>query len=728
MKKTLSVLWISILISNCTTSKKSFSPPPLFPEEIVTDNYFGKEVKDPYRNLENLEDSSVIKWLKDQEKYAKNLLHEIPGRLKLKENIYALDKKRDTAAWNLRIKSNNLYFYLKSVPEKDNDKLYYRSGYESKEIFLFDVTSYKKEYSINYISPNYDGSKVVISMAKGGAEIGEMIILDVASKTLHKEVITNCWPSELGGVSWFQDNKSFIYTHIPDVDKNSNGYTQNTASVLYTIGQDPKKLKVILSKKNNPELKIIPEDFPIVKVIKKGNQEILFGGIEGVGSYSDYYYVENFSKNESRVNWKSLYKKENKVKSFYVSESNIIFTSAQNASNFKIYSTPLSNPDFVNCETLVEEDKNAVITDVALSKDGIYYVKTKNGVEAKLFRYDYEKRKSYPIPIPHPAGFIYVYTRGYEFNDVWIKTWGWTQKGERYRYKPEDKTFTKENIFPKTSYAELEDVVIEEIEVPSHDGVMVPLSIIYRSGLKKDGNNRLLIAGYGAYGSSSVPYTRGDMLHWINESGVFAVAHVRGGGEKGDAWRKGGYKKTKPNTWKDFIACTEYLINEKYTSSSKVAAKSESAGGILIGRAITERPDLYKVAIIEVGTVNTIRREFGANGKNNIKEYGTVKDSAEFTYLLEMDTYHHVKEGVKYPAVYLTAGMNDARVPAWQPGKLAAKMQALNTSENPVLFSVDFDGGHGVGASVSKYNEELVDILSFALWQTGHPDYQLKEE
>jgi prolyl oligopeptidase len=232
--------------------------------------------------------------------------------------------------------------------------------------------------------------------------------------------------------------------------------------------------------------------------------------------------------------------------------------------------------------------------------------------------------------------------------------------------------------------------------------------------------------GYGAYGISMTPYFSPISLLPVYEGGIYAVAHVRGGGELGDNWYRAGFKTTKPNTWKDLIACAEYLVNEKYTSPKKIAINSASAGGILIGRAMTERPDLFAAAIPEVGCMNAIRMEESPNGPVNIPEFGTVKDSVEFMALMEMDAYYHLKKGVKYPATLVTAGMNDPRVIAWDPAKFAARLQATNSSDKPILFLADYAAGHGIGDTKTKSFQSLADVFSFALWQTGHPKFQLK--
>ncbi len=232
-------------------------------------------------------------------------------------------------------------------------------------------------------------------------------------------------------------------------------------------------------------------------------------------------------------------------------------------------------------------------------------------------------------------------------------------------------------------------MVVEELMVPSHDGVLVPLSLVYKKSLVRDGNHPVFMGGYGAYGVSLDPYFSPEFVLPILDGAIFAVAHVRGGGELGNQWYKGGFKTTKPNTWKDLIACAEYLVREKYTSPGKIVINSASAGGILVGRAMTERPDLFAAAIPEVGCLNALRMEESPNGPVNAPEFGTVKDSVECMALIEMDAYLKIQDNVNYPATLVTAGMNDPRVIAWQPAKFAARLQAANVSDKPILFLAD---------------------------------------
>ena len=203
------------------------------------------------------------------------------------------------------------------------------------------------------------------------------------------------------------------------------------------------------------------------------------------------------------------------------------------------------------------------------------------------------------------------------------------------------------------------------------------------------------------------------------------MPHVRGGGELGEAWHRAGKKETKPNTWKDAIATAEYVINEGYTNSSKLSIFGGSAGGIFVGRSITERPDLFVAGAPMVGAMNTVRMEETPNGPVNTPEFGTVKDPKEFKALLEMDSYHQIQNSTNYPAMLITAGINDPRVIAWQPSKFAAKLQAANTSDKPILFLTNFEGGHGGGTKLTRTIDEFAGLFSFFYWQSGHPDFQL---
>jgi prolyl oligopeptidase len=242
---------------------------------------------------------------------------------------------------------------------------------------------------------------------------------------------------------------------------------------------------------------------------------------------------------------------------------------------------------------------------------------------------------------------------------------------------------------------------------------------VARKGLKRDGRNPTLVQAYGAYQSSSNPYFSPRTLALLERGGVFAVAHVRGGGEYGKRWWKGGQKLTKPNTWRDLIDCCEHLIRERWCSKATLTIQGGSAGGVAIGRALTERPDLFAGVIGNAASVNALRSEFGQNGPPNIDEFGSVTEPDGFKALYEMDAPVHVKDGTHYPAVMLTVGMTDPRVDPWESAKLIAHLQRANRSRRPILLRVDFDAGHGMGSTRSQIDAQRADEFAFVMWRAG---------
>lgn len=702
--------------------------PVLAPSIPVTDTYHGIAVVDEYRNLEDLENPGVVSWMKSQTDYSETTLKSITKRNEFLERMLSIDKKSDFFYGGIKITLDGSYFYTKMRNNEVCRKLYVRKGLHGEEKLLFDPKDFKpetnKKYVMSYYAPSKDGSKVAIAITEGGKEIADIIIYDVTAHKLLPEVITNTWPSDLGGINWLPDNSGFVYVHIPNIDSKSTDFIKNTQSVVYKIGTKPDAIKDLFSTKNNPELRMDAADFPIITIPEKFNHYI-FGSVGGATTFSDQYYAAVSDIYNEKVVWKAFFKKEEKIKSFLPDGNDVIFVSEKNNQNL-LCKTSLEAPNFSTPVVLVQPIKDEIIDEVKKTKDGLFFTTVKNGVVAKLYFYDGHNYKQ--LNLPAPSGAISMQTINEDESDLWITCSGWSQDRKRYRYEVTTNTFKPEDIREEEDYSEYKDIVVEEIEIKTHDGLDLPLTIIYKKGLRKNGKNRLIMDGYGAYGVLNSAYFNPYSLLWVLDGGILAYAHVRGGGEKGDAWHTGGFKETKPNTWKDFIASAEYLIKEKYTSPQYLGAVGGSAGGVLIGRTITERPDLFKAAVINVGCLNAVRFEITPNGPNNVKEFGTVENENEFKALFEMDAFHHIKKGTKYPATLITAGMNDPRVIAWIPVKFAAKLQANNTNDNPVFLDVDSESGHGGDVSFDKIYEKLADSYAFFYWQLGHPDYQVKKK
>lgn len=722
--KFLFLLLISIICLQCVDPNTQ--KPPLAPEHLITNTYFSKKITDPYQYMENLSDTTVLNWLSKQSEYTNTILQKISGRTKLLQKIESYDKLRSETIYDLKISSPNAYYYLKTSPDHIANILCFRAGISGKEIEIFNSKNYKPNtqhnYIINYFQSSWNGQKIAISFTKNDEEISEVAVFDLETKKLHDEIIDHCWPSELGGINWLPNDSGFIYTHIPEIDTKSSNYILNTSAVLYRLGTNPKKTKTLFSKESHPQLGLKAADFPMIHIFSK-DQKYIFGRVGGIG-FKDYYYASINDLEKENVDWKPFFKKKHKVEKFIPINDTVYFLTAHNASNFRICKTNLQQLNFDNPLEVVSEDTTQTINDFTITNQGLFYSKTKNGVLSSLYQVKNEVTKQ--ISLPQSSGNIRISSIGPKYAELWIETESWITHRNRYRYNHKISAFKEENLTPVINYKELEDIVIEEIEITSHDGMQVPLSIIYKKGMKRNGKNRMLLNGYGSYNWINAPKLYPYLLYWLGEGGIYAVAHVRGGGEKGATWHKSGFKDSKPNTWKDFIACTEYLIDQKYTSPDRFAVWGGSAGGINIGRAVTERPDLYAAVVIRVGLLNTLRSEIAPNGQNNVKEFGSVENATEFEALLEMDAYQHVEKGTAYPSMLLTAGLRDSRVAAWQPAKFAARVQAATTTTNPVLLAVNFTEGHGFDRTGKSKRNELADIISFALWRTGNEKYRLK--
>lgn len=727
----------------CITQSTLNAQPPRAPSQPVTETYFGKQVTDPYRNLENLKDSNVQQWMKAQSDYARTVLNSIPGRKHLIDMMKDFDKRNSAKVTNLVVTNNDVYFYLKTTPTDETGKLYTRSGLAGKETLLFDPANYSQEktqkYTIttfprNGIWPSHDGTLVAFAISSMGSGNSVLMIMNVKERKLYPERIDRCLWNE---VSWLADNTAFFFNRLQSNDVHDKEQLRNSKVYLHRVGTDPSTDKEFFSTGKYPDLGMKPEELPMVMYDKDSHYLFAFG-ITSTSSLNVFYAPESELNNPS-INWKRPFKPEDEVNWFNVTDKDLYVYTSKNAPNFKILKTSLQAPDLAQAEVVVAENPEATTTSFSLTNEGLYYTVLKNNVEANLFRLPHGLKKAEKLNLPFPTGNISLSTKaktnfegsigGFKSPDLWVTITGWTNDSKRYRYVPDKNEFKLETIGETTEYPELANLTVEEVMVASHDGVKVPLSLIHKKGIKNDGNNPVLIYGYGAYGNSINPVFSLVLLTWARMNGVMAIAHVRGGGELGENWHKAGFKTTKPNTWKDLISCAEYLIDKKYTTPQKLAIVGGSAGGILIGRAMTERPDLFAVAIPFVGAMNPLRLEEFANGPGNAVEFGTVKDSTECMALIEMDAYLHLEKGKKYPATLVTAGMNDPFVVAWQPAKFAARLQSDNASNKPILFWTDYEAGHGmIGMTKSKGFESWADFYSFALWQMGHPDFQIKDK
>lgn len=707
------------LFWNESPAQKAFNYPST-PIQPVVDTIFGKVVTDNYRWLENVNTPKVQEWLKQQADLTNNWLDMIPGRNILFEEYKKLDET-NVVDVSYVIRTGGRYFYKKTKRGENVGKLYYRVGETGKEILLFDPHVYKKEKSLSTLTtfrftPSNDGKKIALSLTENGkVDIYKVIFMNVDTKKYYPDSL---YPVN-SPQAWTPDGKGFIYGELQTTDQLSPQFFLDIPLKIHQLGEAASSDKTLLSRNTNPDLKIKPADLLFVNYSPDYNYLILqlwSGSQEQMRRF--FAAASDFSK--PQINWNPLTLLEDEVRSVVVARGNAYMVTKKNAPNRKLVVASLNELDSAHTKTLIEESEK-LIEEISICKDFLFVQKT-DGINTVLEQYDFATStvKSVSLPL---NGSVYPQTFDALSNDciMWISSWN--QPETKYKYDPVTSYCTIFSLYPKITYPGTNDLVVEEVEVKSHDGTLVPLSLVYNKNIRKDGKNIVFIQGYGSYGSSTQPWFNIQLLPLLNRGVIVAQAHTRGGGEKGFAWHMGGFKSTKPNTWKDFIACAEYLIEEGYTSPTHIIGEGSSAGGILIGCALTERPDLFGATINNVPVSNPLRGENRPNGALDAREFGTVKDSVEAMGLIEMDAYLHVKQNVNYPAVIAVGGINDTRVPVWQPAKFVAALQRANASNKPIFLMVNYNSGHWSDEKFVTYLNDA-NKFSFALWQAGHKDFQ----
>ena len=688
----------------------------------ASDIYFGKTYKDPYRWLENLKDKDVEAWFKAQAELTDRVLAKIPARDALANEWMALDKLKP-ATYTQITYENGRVFYKKTLGGENVGKLYVRDGWKGQERVLFDPVDIKPAGSkpgdvttITGFTPSPDGRHVVLALSAAGAEFSELRTLEVDTRQLLPETM---YPS-YGSLSWTLDSKAFFYDAGKVTDIKSPEIELNRKTRLHTLGTDAASDADFFSNESYRGLEITPKEFPQA-FIDESYPDYVIGNVSTVQNEMRLFYAPTAQmKQAGKIKWSVLASpSDNLVRGMVFNKDHVYAVTHSGAPKYRIVRTRVTRPDWKTAETVVPEAGDS-IQYIAHSKSFLLIVYS-NGIVGRLVKYAFETGKTSEVRLP-AAGTIDVTCPDFRTDQCIVFTTSWIQPTTLYDFDAEKDTLTKSIFNTDVTYPGFENLTTEEVEVPGHDGTMIPLSIIHRKDLRRDGGASAILEGYGAYGISITPAFSVQMsmaLHGV----VMAVAHVRGGSEKGEAWYRAGYKATKPNTWKDFISAAEYLIKNGYTSTGKLAGTGTSAGGILISRAVTERPDLFAAAVCNVGVANAMRAEFSPNGPVNTPEFGTVQDPAEAQALFEMDGVQHVKPGVKYPAILGVAGWNDPRVVPWQPGKFVAAMQASSTSGKPVLLKVNFDDGHFTEEKIVTFRN-FAGQAAFMLWQTGQKEFQ----
>ena len=649
--------------------------------------------------------------------YARRVLDSIPGW----NDLYAAVRRYTTAAPAVRnVQTGGDYIFSQVRPVgAETSKLYVRKGVAGADRLLIDPDVHApagSHTSLDWWVCSPDGSHVVYGASPGGSEFSTARVIATASGALLPEIIDR---AEDAGPNWTLDGSGFFYTRLhPGASPGDPDRFKLSTCWFHRLNTDPSADVKVLAKGADPKVQITDLDSPWIATAP--GSEVAIGGVTAGTQHELALYVSNVSAARAgRPDWRPICTPADDVTSVMVHGEDIYLLTHKDAQRFKITRARAAQPAASDAVVVVPEG-GSVIRGFAAAKDALY-IQDLNGGLGGIRRLSYETGAVTQIALPF-EGAIWTLYADTLHDGAWVGLAGWVRPPV-ICYVGADGAVTQTDLQPQPQI-DVTPYVSEETFATARDGVRVPLSIVYRKGLVRDGRAPLLLDAYGAYGATENPTFITGGLRLLDLGGVFAVAHVRGGGELGEAWHMAGKKLTKPNTWRDMIDAARHLIAAGYTSSSKLGIWGASAGGITVGRFMTEEPHLAAVVIDQVGVSNALRNEFAAVGAENVPEFGTVTDPQGFKGLYAMDAYQHVRKGTAYPSVLLTTGLNDPRLPSWQPTKMTARLQAATSSMNPVLLRVESDAGHGIGSTQSQGDAEITDITAFLLWRTGDPRFQ----
>ncbi len=703
-------------------------PPPAAPQRPATDVYHGVTVVDPYRNLEDTKDPEVARWMKAQSDHAHATLRSLPGRQALLERLLALDATVPARIGSTQRAPGGRLFHEKRDAADNQYKLMLREP--AGERVLVDPEALHKAtgkpHAINWWQPSPDGRRVVYGVSQQGSEAAVLRVLDTTSGRHIGAAVDR---ADFAAPSWSPDGKTLLFMRLQpmkpgmhDTDK-----YQQAQVWRWRPGSPIESAKVAFGTRV-AGLPVAPADLPFVQLTHDGRWAfgVAYNGTEV--EIAGLFVARQADLLAGKPRWKRLFDSRAAVSGFAYFDDTLYLRTHKDAPRSQVLALDLKRPDLTAARLVVPQSER-VVTGLGTASDALY-LEMRDGNVKRLFKRAHRRDAALEeVALPVQGSFNLA---GFESTQsaadprlpgVLIALESWTRASRIYQVQADGKVVDT-GLQPRGPHDAPADVVATEALVKSHDGAMVPTSVIHKKDIALDGSNPTILYGYASYGITEEPFFREHRLAWLERGGVFAVANPRGSGVYGYDWYKAGFQATKPNTWRDFIACAEWLIAQKYTRPDKLGILGGSAGGILVGRAMTERPDLFAAVIPMVGALDGLRFENTANGVPNIPEFGSVKTEAGFRALLAMSTYANIRDGVSYPAVMLTHGVNDPRVEVWQSTKAAARLAAANPNGKPVLLRLDYDAGHGVGSTKQQIFGERADWYSFMLWQMGHPEFQ----
>ena len=707
MKK-LALIALAATTFSCTQEKPSNSRTTLVnytdtKKADTTNTYFGVEVADPYRWLEDDKSAETESWVQRQNSVTYDYLDKIPFRTALKERLSEL--------WNYEKVGapykEGIYTYFSKNDGLQNQYVMYRykTGEDpsTAEVFL-DPNTFAEDGTISLGGRSFseDGNILAYSISEGGSDWRKILIMDVLSKKIVEDTLKDV---KFSGMSWYK-NDGFYYSSYDKPKGSALSAKTDQHKVYYHKLGTPQSEDALIYGGTTAE-----KHRYIYGNVTEDNRYLLIS--PRVSTTGNKLYIKDLSKPDSKL---ATILDNTDSDTFVIDNvgTKLYLVTNLNAPNKKIVTVDASDPRPENWKDFIPE------TEYVLSPStggGFFFAEYMVDAVSKVMQYDYEGKLVRNVDLPG-VGSIGGFGAKKEETELFYSFTNYNTPGSTYKYNIKNGT-SKLFIKPKVDF-DPELFESKQVFYASKDGTKIPMIISYKKGMKLDGTNPTILYGYGGFNISLTPSFSVANAVWMEQGGVYAVPNLRGGGEYGKAWHDAGTQMKKQNVFDDFIAAAEYLIAENYTSSDYLAIRGGSNGGLLVGATMTQRPDLMKVALPAVGVLDMLRYHTFTSGAGWAYDYGTSEDSKEmFEYLKGYSPVHNVKEGVSYPATLVTTGDHDDRVVPAHSFKFAAELQAKQAGTAPTLIRIETDAGHGAGTPISKTIEQYADIYGFTLYNMG---------
>ena len=678
--------------------------PPAAPSEPVTDEYYGTKVVDPYRWMESGKDPRWMPWLKAQADHSRTVFDSMPGRTKM---LGEISQRTGALPAVARVVAAGGVMVWQDRPAGAQDfRLMVRDGKGEPRVLLDPSSSGKGDDQVIddwSLSPN--GRHIAVLLSKRGTERSVIHVLDTATGALGPERIADGLI-----VRWLPDSSGFAFLHFVGEHGTPTYYVNNQAR-LHLLGQSS---DMPIETRANPALKIDPGQWALVVFDQHGDHAYL--AVRDGRSEFRLLHSTATALRAGKPDWKAIADFQDVIVDVAAAGDRLYLVTRKDNSNGRVLRVAAGNPDLSQA-TPIDLPGSPVIEGVYGAKSGVW-VRTLEGGESSLWFVPTggQARKA---QLPY-AGTIGWMENDSAKDDALIGLTGWFAPAKVLHLAENgdvhDIGFVPPLPFDVTAYEAV------RATAKARDGTDIPYTLLRKKGAAAPAP--LLLEAYGSYGMSMSPRFQPRILPFLDRGGVYVMANVRGGGEFGRAWHYAGKAQTKATTWRDAIAVAEQLVANGATSPAKMTILGTSAGGVMVGGAVNERPDLFSGAIANVGFMNPVRYVSEQNFADIEEWGGPIKDDASFRTMFGLDPYVHIRPGTKYPATLVVSGINDPRAATFHSAKYAARMAASTTSGEPVLLRIDFGAGHGIGSSRDQADATWADIYSFALWQAGAAEFQ----